>query len=76
MTLKSCKSMPLMGVDLESLSELIEIDPTTVSDRSHDSKWALIQYRVPEATPGGCPETFRKREILNGIFYLLRSGCS
>jgi hypothetical protein len=31
---------------------------------------------VPEAKPGGRPEAYPKREILNGIFYLLRSGCS
>jgi putative transposase len=36
----------------------------------------LIQHLVPEAKPGGRPEAYPKREILNGIFYLLRSGCS
>jgi putative transposase len=36
----------------------------------------LIQHLVPEAKPGGRPEEYPKREILNGIFYLLRSGCS
>jgi transposase len=46
--------------------------PTDLSDR----EWALIQHLVPEAKPGGRPEAYPKREILNGIFYLLRSGCS
>jgi putative transposase len=31
---------------------------------------------VPEAKAGGRPEAYPKREILNGVFYLLRSGCS
>ena len=46
--------------------------PTDLSDR----EWALIEHLVPEAKPGGRPEAYPKREILNGIFYLLRSGCS
>jgi putative transposase len=39
-------------------------------------EWDLIKHLVPEAKPGGRPEAYPKREILNGIFYLLRTGCS
>jgi putative transposase len=46
--------------------------PTALSDR----EWAWIQHLVPEAHPGGRPEEDPKRELLNGIFDLLRSGCS
>ena len=46
--------------------------PTDLSDK----EWALIHHLVPEAKPGGRPEAYPKREILNAIFYLLRSGCS
>ena len=46
--------------------------PTDLSD----TEWALIQHLVPEAKPGGRPEAYPKREILNAIFSLLRSGCS
>jgi putative transposase len=46
--------------------------PTDLSD----TEWDLIKHLVPEAKPGGRPEAYPKREILNGIFYLLRSGCS
>jgi transposase len=46
--------------------------PTDLSDR----EWALIKHLVPDAKPGGRPEAYPKRELLNGIFYLLRSGCS
>jgi putative transposase len=46
--------------------------PTDLSDK----EWDLIKHLVPEAKPGGRPEEYPKREILNGIFYLLRSGCS
>ena len=41
-----------------------------------DHEWDLIRHLVPEAKPGGRPEAYAKREIFNGIFYLLRSGCS
>jgi len=41
-----------------------------------DKEWDLIKHLVPEAKPGGRPEDYPKREILHGIFYLARSGCS
>ena len=30
----------------------------------------------PTAKPGGHPEKYPKREILDGIFYILRGGCA
>jgi putative transposase len=49
-----------------------QLYPTDLTDHA----WDLINHLVPEAKPGGRPETYPKREILNGIFYLLRTGCS
>ena len=46
--------------------------PTDLSDK----EWDLINHLVPEAKPGGRPEKYPKREILNGMFYVLRSGCA
>jgi putative transposase len=46
--------------------------PTDLSDR----EWTLIQHLVPTAKPGGRPEQYPKREILDAIFYSLRSGCA
>jgi transposase len=46
--------------------------PTDLSDH----EWTLIKHLVPEAKPGGRPEAYPKREILNAMFSLLRSGCS
>ena len=36
----------------------------------------LMQHLVPAARPGGRPETYPKREILDAIFYVLRGGCA
>ena len=41
-----------------------------------EKEWALIAPYVPHATPGGHPQEHPKREILNGIFYVLRRGCA
>jgi putative transposase len=46
--------------------------PTDLSDK----EWDLIKHLVPEAKPGGRPEKYPKRDILNGIFYILRGGCA
>lgn len=44
--------------------------PTDLSDR----EWALLAPLIPPAKPGGRPRAHDMREILDGIFYVLRSG--
>lgn len=41
-----------------------------------DREWKLIHPYVPTAKPGGRPEKYPKREILDAIFYILRGGCA
>jgi putative transposase len=41
-----------------------------------DQEWAWLKHWVPDAKPRGRPEAYPQREILNGIFYLRRTGCS
>lgn len=40
-----------------------------------DAEWVILDPLVPTAKPGGRPETHSRREIVNAIFYVLRSGC-
>ncbi|HVF85177.1 MAG TPA: IS5 family transposase [Abditibacteriaceae bacterium] len=40
-----------------------------------DVEWGFLKPLVPEPKPGGRPPSWSRRAILNGIFYLLRSGC-
>jgi len=46
--------------------------PTDLTDR----EWALLAPLIPEPRPGGRPRSVDLREVLNAIFYLLRTGCS
>jgi putative transposase len=46
--------------------------PTDLSN----NEWDLIKHLMPELKPGWQPEEHPKREILNGISYLPRSGYS
>src|SRR5689334_11731978 len=48
---------------------------TYASDLS-DQEWAILEPLIPSAKPGGRPRSVEMRQILNGIFYLLRSGCA
>jgi putative transposase len=41
-----------------------------------DGQWKGIEPLLPPAKPGGRPRKVKLREILNGIFYVVRSGCS
>jgi transposase len=39
------------------------------------AEWAVVEPMVPPAKPGGRKRTIDVREILNGIFYVLWTGC-
>jgi putative transposase len=41
-----------------------------------DQEWAILEPLIPKAKPGGRPRSVDMRQILNGIFYMLRSGCA
>ena len=40
-----------------------------------DEQWDLLCPLLPTAKPGGRPRTVDRREVMNAIFYLLRTGC-
>ena len=39
-----------------------------------DAQWALIEPHIP-VYPGGCPRKTDTRDVLDAIFYILRTGC-
>lgn len=41
-----------------------------------DAQWRLIERRIPSAKPGGRHRSVDMREVVNGIVYLARTGCS
>lgn len=46
--------------------------PSDVSD----IEWLILAPLIPAAKPGGRPRNVDIREILNAIFYIIRSGCA
>lgn len=46
--------------------------PTDLTDR----EWEVLEPLVPQAKPGGRPRAHETRELLDAIFYVLRSGCA
>src|SRR5271168_2214233 len=40
-----------------------------------DQEWALISSRLPPAKRGGNKRTVNLREIVNGLMYILSTGC-
>lgn len=45
--------------------------PSDVSD----AEWAILAEFIPEARSGGRPAEHSRREIVNAIRYVLRTGC-
>lgn len=40
-----------------------------------DKAWAILEGLIPAEKPGGRPRSVNRREVVNGIFYLLKTGC-
>jgi putative transposase len=40
-----------------------------------NAQWALIEPLLPPAPTGGRPRTTNMRDVVNAIFYILRTGC-
>src|SRR3954470_22182202 len=41
-----------------------------------DAQWNRLQGLLPPAKSGGRPRSVDLREVLNGILYIVRGGCS
>jgi transposase len=40
-----------------------------------DAEWLLIEPHLPAPKPTGRPRAWPMREIINGVFYVMRAGC-
>jgi putative transposase len=49
-----------------------ELYPTDMTD----AEWTYLALHLPRPKPGGRPRVHPWREIMNAIFYVLRSGCA
>lgn len=49
--------------------------PVYPSDLS-DAEWEVWRPYIPEPLPGGRPAQHTRREIVNAILYVLRTGCA
>ncbi len=46
--------------------------PSDLSER----EWRLLEPLLPPPKPGGRPIKYARREVVNGIRYVLRTGCA
>ena len=49
-----------------------EVYPSDMSD----AQWSIISPLIPPAKSGGRPRKAEMRQIVNGILYMVRGGCS
>jgi len=40
-----------------------------------DAQWALIESHIPPVHPGGRPRKTDMRDVVDAVFYILRTGC-
>ena len=48
------------------------VSPTDMTDE----QWAVISRLIPKAKAGGRPRSVDLREVLNALFYGVRTGCA
>lgn len=41
-----------------------------------DTQWEMLAPLIPEPSPNATQETIPRRELVNGVLYVLRTGCS
>ncbi len=41
-----------------------------------DAEWTILEPLVPAPKPGGRPAKYTRREVINAIRYVLRTGCA
>jgi putative transposase len=41
-----------------------------------DEQWSVVARMIPPPLPGGRPRSVDMRQVLNGVLYLNRTGCS
>ena len=49
---------------------------TAYSSDVTDDQWRRIESLIPGPKPGGRPRKVNMREVINGILYLVRTGCT
>ena len=49
---------------------------TTYPSDLTDAQWERVRPLVPPIKPGGRPASVPRRELLNAILYVVRSGCT
>ena len=49
---------------------------TSYSTDLTDAEWTILEPLVPAPKPGGRPVKYARREVINAIRYVLRSGCA
>ena len=50
----------------------MEIYPSDLTDQ----EWTILEPLIPPGKPGGRKRSIEMRAVVNGIFYVLRSGCA
>ena len=58
------------------MSDKRYMDRTAYPSNLTDGQWQMIEGLLPPVKFGGRPRTTNLREVINGILYLLRTGCS
>ena len=69
--IRACTTTRYSVAELWMNEEGKDLYPSTLTD----AEWNWMESLLPEPAKLGRPPRYSKREVLNGIFYITRSGC-
>ena len=73
-----CSQMVLVAVG-EKIAERLKwrsMNRQSYPSDLSDQQWQLLEPLLPPPKPGGRPIKYPRREVMNGILYVLRTGCA
>ena len=72
----------VVACDSEGAPDVDEQEPSplrpqqvALSERSTDNEWRLVEPLIPPGKRGGDKRTVVMREVVNGLMYVLSTGC-
>jgi putative transposase len=67
--------MPLLEAAMWTPEDRARVGDFGSGQALSDDQYRLIEPLIPPAKPGGRPRTTNMRHLLDGLFYVVRTGC-
>jgi putative transposase len=72
---RSGRGIPFLEVAMWTAESRVFVGDFGAGQALSDDQYRLLEPLIPPPRPGGRPRTTNMRQLLDGLFYLVRTGC-